>query len=74
MREYDASGKPICSVCKKHKNNLSLEPSRSQLLFGGFHIKMEYRCVACETKVAKWVDKMSDNIQKSSQEWKDGKR
>lgn len=57
-REYDDDGKPICSMCRKHKSTLSLEPSRSQLLFGGFNVRLEYRCQACETKVGVWIDRM----------------
>lgn len=47
-----------CDMCNQEKRNVSKEPSRSQLLFGGFNIQTENRCPACERKVMKWVDKM----------------
>ena len=49
--------KKMCDMCGKDKLNVSLEPSRSQLLFGGFSIRFENRCPACELKVTKWVEK-----------------
>jgi hypothetical protein len=58
MIEYDENGNFICSMCRKHKKNLSLEPSRSQLIFGGFPVKLEYRCQSCENKVIKSVEKI----------------
>jgi hypothetical protein len=47
----------LCDVCKKAKRTVSREPSRSQLLFGGFNLRFENRCPACERKVVAWVDK-----------------
>lgn len=49
---------PVCSKCKRHTDDLSLEPSCSQLLFGGFNGRMEYRCAECERKVVRWVERM----------------
>lgn len=44
-----------CEMCGSEKN-VSLEPTRSQLLFGGFRAKMmEYRCEECEAKVVAWI-------------------
>lgn len=39
---------------------LSLEPSRSVLLFGAFprmHVPMEHRCAECEKKVCEGINK-----------------
>lgn len=44
-----------CDMCEKMKRNVSLEPSRRQLLFGGFHVTYENRCPKCERKVAEWA-------------------
>ena len=44
-----------CDVCLKEKPDVKLEPSRSQLLFGGFHVKLENRCKECEQDVLRWV-------------------
>ena len=46
---------PKCDMCLQEKKNVSHEPSRSQLLFGGFNVRMESRCSECEKKVIKWV-------------------
>ena len=47
-----------CARCKQKKKDCSLEPSRSQLIFGGFPVKYEYRCPACERELCKKIDKM----------------
>ena len=52
------SDKPICARCKLPKPNMSLEPSRSQLLFGGFKVRLEYRCTECEREVTAWVNRV----------------
>lgn len=45
----------VCSMCKKEKE-CSREPSRSQLMFGGFAPKFEYRCQACENKLIRRIE------------------
>lgn len=49
--------KTICAMCKQEKE-CSREPSRSQLLFGGFASKFEYRCKSCEKKLIRRIEKM----------------
>ncbi len=66
MVEYDEQGRPICGVCKKNKRNLFLEPSRNQLLFGGFNMRREYRCPDCERKVARWIDGTLRQLEKDA--------
>ena len=56
MHEYNEKGEPVCSMCKRHTSDLSLEPSRKQLIFGGFNVRLEYRCGACEKKVIKSME------------------
>jgi hypothetical protein len=48
-------------MCGRNDVDVELQPSRSQLLFGGFRSRMENRCAGCEKKVAKWVDKLLDS-------------
>lgn len=50
-----------CKMCgvSELDRPLSLEPTRSVLLFGPFprmHVPTEYRCSGCEKKVCKWID------------------
>lgn len=45
---------PSCSICGQ-RDNLSLEPSRSQLIFGGFPTRVEFRCPKCEAEIAKKI-------------------
>lgn len=47
-----------CDMCGKQKKNVTTEPSRSQLIFGGFRVKYEQRCPACERKVAAQIERM----------------
>lgn len=54
--------KQRCDMCRRLKRNVSLEPSRSQLVFGGFPVKLEHRCAACERRVCKRVAAMIRNI------------
>jgi hypothetical protein len=55
--------KPACDMCHKVKRTVERVPSRRMLLFGpirtavGHLVTYEYRCQACETKVAKWIDR-----------------
>ena len=52
----------ICDCCKQEKIDCSLQPTRSQLLFGGFRDRiMEQRCEDCEKKVNEWIQKLLDN-------------
>ena len=53
-----------CAMCKRTDRSTHPEPSRSALVFGfrnGIY-KLEYRCSACERKLAKQIDKMLDNL------------
>ena len=52
---------PRCKMCGRNDVDVELQPSRSQILFGGFRSRMENRCAGCEKKVAKWVDKLLDS-------------
>lgn len=52
----------LCCMCGKQKRNVSLQPSRTQLLFGGFYVRMEYRCRYCEREVARWATKLIKNL------------
>jgi len=47
-----------CDTCGSDKNVTS-QPTRSQLLFGGFRGKMtEHRCDECEKKVIQWINSL----------------
>lgn len=48
---------PICDRCHKEKKNLSFEPTVKSLIFGGFKIKYENRCRACEREIIKIIDR-----------------
>lgn len=60
MRKVGKDGYHCCVMCGKGAKEveLSLEPTRSQLLFGGFNVKMEHRCEDCEKKVCDWANKL----------------
>lgn len=50
----------MCGVSELDKR-LSLEPSRSVLIFGpfpGMYVPMEHRCAKCEAKVVKDIEAM----------------
>jgi len=49
-----------CNVCNKMKRTVSLEPSRSTLLFGMQYgrVSYEYRCASCEAKLTKMIDRL----------------
>ena len=44
-----------CDMCGKFVKDAPLQPSRSQLLFGGFRVQLERRCGQCERQVSAWV-------------------
>lgn len=50
-----------CDVCGEQKRDVRLQPSRSQLLFGGFHVTYESRCRDCERDVSRWAIRMIKN-------------
>lgn len=52
------SSKSKCDMCGKEKWNVSREPSRSHLLFGGFIGRFENRCPTCEREVVDWANKL----------------
>jgi hypothetical protein len=54
----------LCDMCHKDKPNVEQQPSRSQLIFGGFNIRIESRCRDCEKKVCKDLDKIFKNLSK----------
>ena len=47
-----------CVMCQKAKKTVEMQPTRKQLLFGGWHMRHEPRCQACETKVVKWLERL----------------
>ena len=47
-----------CDRCGKNKRNVERVPTSSQLLFGGFPVQTERRCLPCERDMAAWVDRM----------------
>ena len=51
----------ICDRCKQDKDNVSVEPSRSQLMFGGFPVKYEKRCEDCEKELIRQINKVLKN-------------
>jgi len=51
-----------CDMCHKDKSDVSTQPSRSQLIFGGFNVKYENRCNDCEREVRKRIDKMLKHV------------
>ena len=52
---------PKCGKFCKDKD-VSLEPTLSQLIFGGWWDKREYRCKYCERKIAKVITKLLKDI------------
>lgn len=42
----------ICAVCDEDKET-EMQPSRSQLIFGGFPAQLEAVCKECDRKLAK---------------------
>ena len=56
-----------CDTCGKERRNVSLQPSSSQLIFGGFPVRHENRCLDCERKLSKQLDKILDNLTKDCQ-------
>jgi hypothetical protein len=44
-----------CDCCGELKRNVERQPSRRQLLFGGFNVTYENRCPACERDTARWA-------------------
>lgn len=47
-----------CDMCKKENKTVDYQPTRKQLLFGGFPVRLEKRCAKCEQKVVAWVDRI----------------
>ena len=47
-----------CDVCKKENETVEYQPTKKQLLFGGFPVRLEKRCAECEQKVVAWVDRI----------------
>jgi hypothetical protein len=68
----------ICDVCGKEKRNVSLQPTLSQLIFGGFRGKMtQMRCSDCEKDVMASVNAaMSKLVGKIDlqEEWPEGSK
>jgi hypothetical protein len=48
----------MCDVCKTDKTSTTLQPSRSQLIFGGFPARYENRCDQCEKELGKRLSAM----------------
>ena len=55
----------ICDMCHKDKPNVEQQPSRSQLIFGGFRNLTEGRCRDCEKELCKTVSQIIKNIGKT---------
>ena len=55
----------ICAICNKSKKTITRQPSRSQLIFGGFPVRYENRCQACETKLVKQLERNFKMIKNS---------
>lgn len=45
-----------CEVCGREDVEVSLEPTKSQLLQGGLPASMEYRCADCDEQVYAWLN------------------
>lgn len=56
----------ICDVCGREHKSVTIQPSRRQLLFGGFNVSYEKRCGTCESEVAKWAMSLINDIRKCS--------
>ena len=54
----------ICDMCQKEKPDVESQPSRSQLIFGGFRNLTEGRCRDCEKKLCKTVSQIINRISK----------
>lgn len=48
----------ICERCGQESDDLSLEPTLHQLVFGGFRHNMEYRCSKCEYEINAIIERM----------------
>lgn len=49
---------PTCSCCGKSNKTVTLEPSTRQLIFGGFNIRMVYRCAKCDRRLGQRLLKL----------------
>ena len=47
-----------CDVCKKENETVEYQPTKKQLLFGGFPVRLEKRCAECDQKEIEWVDRI----------------
>ncbi len=54
----------ICDMCHKEKPDVESQPSRSQLIFGGFRNLTEDRCKDCEKELCKTISRIIKNIGK----------
>lgn len=54
----------ICDMCHQDKPDVERQPSRSQLIFGGFNTRMESRCKDCEKELCKDFDEMIKRMNK----------
>lgn len=50
-----------CERCGSIED-VSLEPSVSQLIFGGFNFRLERRCEKCECRVARYIQGILDDL------------
>jgi hypothetical protein len=46
-----------CAIYGKENETVEYQPTK-QLLFGGFPVRLEKRCAACEQKVGAWIDRI----------------
>ena len=53
--------KTVCNMCGMEKK-VEVQPSRSQLMCGGFPVKYENRCSSCERKLVKQINNILEKI------------
>ncbi len=52
----------FCAVCQKDKKKVEYAPTLNQLVFGGFPVKMQWRCSDCEEKLSVDVKKIFKSV------------
>jgi hypothetical protein len=57
--KYQAPHK--CAVCLQRNKTVSLQPSRSTLVFGGYPCHYEHRCSRCEARLIRKIDRFLDH-------------
>lgn len=52
----------LCAVCQKDRKRVEYAPTLNQLVFGGFPVKMQWRCPTCEKQLATQVGRILKDV------------